>query len=112
MGASLTATGFGGLLVEGVKRGSRADKAGLRPGDVLIESSGIKLDYLFSLHMAGSKVYKAGDELIFTVRRGAETFSANMGKLGVAKPKNHPEDSQEEKSTTEEPAEEKTEVDQ
>lgn len=87
MGASLTALGQGGILVEAVKRDSRAAKAGLRPGDVLIEASGVQLDYLFSLHRAGSKVYKAGEELIFTVRRGTDTFTANVGKLGVPKPK-------------------------
>jgi len=90
MGASLTATGFGGLLVEGVKRSSRAEKAGLRPGDLLVEASGIQLDYLFSLHMAGAKVYKAGEELIFTVQRGSEIFTVNVGKLGGVKPKDHP----------------------
>lgn len=92
MGASLTATGSGGLLVDGVKRGSRAAKAGLRPGDLLLEASGIQLDYLFSLHMAGSKVYTAGEELVFTVQRGRETFTANVGKLGQTQPKTHPKD--------------------
>jgi len=85
MGATLTATGFGGLLVEAVKRDSRAAQAGLRPGDVLVEAAGIQLDYLFSLHMAGSKVHDADEELIFTVRRGGETFKANVGKLGQNK---------------------------
>lgn len=94
MGASLTATGFGGLLVEGIKRGSRADVAGLRPGDVLLEASGIPLDFLFSLHMAGSKVYEAGEELVFTVRRGQETFLANVGKLGETMPKDHPKETE------------------
>jgi len=74
MGATLSGRGETGLLVERVKRGSRAAKAGLRPGDILLEASGIKLDYLFSLHMAGSKVYKAGEELIFTVQRGSQTL--------------------------------------
>lgn len=86
MGATLTDTGFGGLLVEAVKRGSRADKAGLRPGDILLEASGVSLDSLFSLHIAGSKVYKEGAELIFTVRRGNDTYTANVGKLGQGKP--------------------------
>lgn len=87
MGATLTATGAGGLLVEGVKRNSRAANAGLRPGDILVEASGISLDYLFSLHMAGSKVHKNDEELVFLVRRGPNTFSANVGKLGSKKPK-------------------------
>ncbi|MDC0335276.1 ChaN family lipoprotein [Pseudodesulfovibrio sp.] len=101
MGASLMATGTGGLLVEGVKRGSRAANAGLRPGDVLLEASGIQLEYLFSLHMAGSKVYKSDEELVFVVRRGADTFKANVGKLGVTKPKNHPDEGKAMPDTTE-----------
>ena len=91
MGALLVATGSGGLLIEAVKRDSRAAKAGLRPGDVLVEAAGIPLDYLFSLHMAGSKVHKADAELIFIVRRGAEMYEANVGKLGKKRPKDHPE---------------------
>ncbi len=83
MGALLTATGYGGLLVEEVKRGSRAEKAGLRPGDVLLESADIKLDYLFSLHMAGARVHKDGADMVFTVRRGEDVFLVNVGKLGV-----------------------------
>lgn len=87
MGASLAATGTGGLLVEGVKRESRAFKAGLRPGDMLLEASGIPLDNLFSLHRAGSKVHENDEELIFNVRRGSEFFKASVGKLGVPKGK-------------------------
>ncbi len=87
MGALLTATGQGGLLVERVKRGSRAEKAGLRPGDVLFEAAGIPLDQLFDLHMAGSRVHKANEPLVFSVRRGGATFTVNVGKLGVSKPK-------------------------
>ncbi|SOB59009.1 conserved exported protein of unknown function [Pseudodesulfovibrio profundus] len=82
MGATLVATGQGGLLVEQVERGSRADEAGLRPGDVLLEAADIPLDYLFSLHMAGTKVYKADEDLVFVVRRGEAVFSVNVGKLG------------------------------
>lgn len=82
MGALLTATGRGGLLVERVTRGSRAEKAGLRPGDVLVEAAAIPLDHLFDLHMAGAKVHKADVPLVFTVRRGSETFAVDVGKLG------------------------------
>ena len=82
MGATLTATGSGGLLVDAVKRDSRAYLSGLRPGDVLVEAGGLALDELFDLHMAGSKVYESGGELIFNVRRGGETFKVNVGKLG------------------------------
>jgi len=85
MGATLVATGSGGLLVEAVKRDSRAAKAGLRPGDVLTEASGMPLEYLMDLHMAGSKVHKADEPLVFIVRRGDATFKADVGKLGVPK---------------------------
>lgn len=87
MGALLTATGRGGLLVERVTRGSRAEKAGLRPGDVLVEASGVPLDYLFDLHVAGAKVHEADAPLVFTVRRGGETFAVDVGKLGARRSK-------------------------
>lgn len=83
MGATLTATGRGGLLVESVTRGSRADLAGLRPGDTLLEASGVRLDRLMDLHMAGFKVHEADAPLVFTVWRSGLTFRADMGKLGV-----------------------------
>lgn len=92
MGALLTGQPGGGLLVESVQRDSRAAKAGLRPGDVLLEASGVQLDHLFSLHIAGKKVHDADEPLIFVVRRGTQTFSADVGKLG--QPKKKPEQSE------------------
>ena len=74
-----------GILVESVSRGSRADRAGLRPGDLLTEASGIPLMGLFSLHMAGTKVHDADEPLVFTVQRGAKTFTADLGKLGQSR---------------------------
>ena len=85
MGALLTSVGTGGLLVESVERESRAAKAGLRPGDLLVEASGVPLEHLFSLHIAGSKVHEAGEALIFIVKRGDAAFTANVGKLGTPK---------------------------
>lgn len=84
MGALLVGLPEGGILVESVERASRAARAGLRPGDVLVEASGVPLEYLFSLHMAGKKVHDADEELVFTVRRGEGMFKANVGKLGRA----------------------------
>ncbi|MCJ2165224.1 MULTISPECIES: ChaN family lipoprotein [unclassified Pseudodesulfovibrio] len=83
MGALLTGLSTGGILVESVKRGSRAAEAGLRPGDILVDASGVPLEHLFSLHMAGTKVHEADEELVFTVKRGDQAFLANVGKLGV-----------------------------
>jgi hypothetical protein len=85
MGATLTDTGQGGLLVEAVVRGSRAEKAGLRPGDTLIEASGVTLDHLFALHQAGVMAHEADAPLVFTVRRAGQTFRADVGKLGSPK---------------------------
>lgn len=81
------AAGADGILVESVSRGSRADRAGLRPGDLLIEASGVPLHGLFSLHMAGTKVHEADEPLIFTVRRNDATFGVDMGKLGTKRSK-------------------------
>jgi S1-C subfamily serine protease len=84
-----------GILVESVSRGSRADRAGLRPGDLLTEASGIPLEGLFSLHMAGTKVHDADEPLVFTVLRGGKIFTADLGRLGKprskVKPKAKPE---------------------
>ena len=85
MGALLTGQPEGGILVESVERASRAAKAGLRPGDVLVEASGVRLDSLMNLHLAGKKVHDADEALVFTVRRGETVFTADVGKLGVPK---------------------------
>ncbi|WP_319582758.1 ChaN family lipoprotein [uncultured Pseudodesulfovibrio sp.] len=87
-----------GILVESVSRGSRAARAGLRPGDMLIEASGIPLEGLFSLHMAGTKVHDADEPLVFTVLRGGQTFTADLGKLGKSRPDKMPEDKPEPES--------------
>jgi hypothetical protein len=91
MGATLTDTGQGGLLVEAVVRGSRADKAGLRPGDTLLEASGVTLDHLFALHQAGVVAHEADAPLVFTVRRAGQTFRADVGKLGSPKGAGRPD---------------------
>lgn len=83
MGALLTGLPEGGILVESVERASRAAKAGLRPGDVLVDASGVRLNSLMSLHVAGKKVHDADESLVFTVRRGQATFTVDVGKLGV-----------------------------
>ncbi|WP_272698678.1 ChaN family lipoprotein [Desulfovibrio sp. Fe33] len=76
-----------GILVESVARGSRADRAGLRPGDLLIEASGVVLEGLFNLHLAGTKAHDADEPLVFNVRRGDTTFAVDMGRLGKSGPR-------------------------
>ncbi|WP_207263666.1 ChaN family lipoprotein [Desulfovibrio sp. Huiquan2017] len=76
-----------GILVESVSRGSRADRAGLRPGDLLLEACAIPLHGLFSLHMAGTKAHDADEPLVFTVRRDGAIFSVDMGRLGTKRSK-------------------------
>lgn len=72
-----------GVVVTAVERGSRADRAGLRPGDVLTEAQGEPVHSLMSLHMAGSAAHKAGDPLVFTIRRDDRLWKVDMGRLGV-----------------------------
>ena len=86
MGMVLSGRIGGGILVESVARGSRADRAGLRPGDVLVEAAGVPLDELMSLHMAGTKAHDADASLIFKVQRGDQTLNVDMGKLGQHRP--------------------------
>jgi uncharacterized iron-regulated protein len=76
-----------GILVESVERGSRAARAGLRPGDLLVEAAGMPLHGLFSLHMAGTRVHDADQPLVFTVHRDGNDFTANLGKLGKSRPR-------------------------
>jgi len=92
MGMTLAAQADG-ILVESVARGSRADRAGLRPGDLLTEASGVALEGLFNLHLAGTKAHDADEPLVFSVRRGGATFAVDMGKLGKSgsRPKAAPE---------------------
>lgn len=87
MGMTLADQVGGGIVVESVERGSRADRAGLRPGDLLTMASGVILDELYDLHMAGIKVHEADEPLVFTVRRGGGTLTVDMGRLGRSKPK-------------------------
>jgi S1-C subfamily serine protease len=71
-----------GLKVAQVERGSRADQAGLRPGDRMVSIRGRELDSLTDLHLAGAKAYKDGAPLVVKVRRDKETLTIDLGKLG------------------------------
>lgn len=71
--------GEGGVLIEQVVKGSPAEKAGLKKGDVILSIDG---EAAGEPHEFGSKVRtrKAGDEIKLAVRNGEETRKA-MVKL-------------------------------
>jgi uncharacterized iron-regulated protein len=73
------------VVVTRVLRGSRADAAGLRPGDVLERAGGLRMRALSTLHVAGSDAYREKKSLVFVVRRGAARYSVDLGPLGQQK---------------------------
>jgi len=71
-----------GLRVVEVQRGSRADQAGLRPGDLLVAARGRALHSLDDLHVAGTRAYKDQASLTVTVLREKDKLTIDLGKLG------------------------------
>jgi len=65
-----------------VRRGSRADAAGLRPGDVVTRAGGYRMSSLTALHLAGSDAYRAKANLVLDIRRGQACHSVDLGLLG------------------------------
>jgi len=89
MGMLLEHREFGGasqVLVVEVKRGSRAEAAGLRPGDVVERAGGYRMTSLNALHLAGSDAYRAKGSLVLGVRRGASCLTVDLGPLGQQGP--------------------------
>lgn len=76
----------GGVVITEVERGSRADRAGLRPGDRLLKAQGQPVQSLMSLHMAGSAAHRDGVPLVFTIERDGQLWNVDMGELGKGKP--------------------------
>lgn len=74
--------GFEYLVTE-VRRESRADLAGLRPGDVVVRAGGYRVRSLNALHLAGSDAFKAKAPLVLEVLRGDERLTVDLGQLGV-----------------------------
>jgi len=70
-------------VVSAVKRGSRAEAAGLRPGDVVLRAGGYRMRSLNALHLAGSDAFRAKKSLVFEIRRGDHRYSVDLGPLGV-----------------------------
>ena len=73
--------GFEYVLGE-VKRGSKAETAGLRPGDVVERVGGHRMRSLAAMHMAGSDAFREKKGLTLVIRRGADCFEVDLGPLG------------------------------
>jgi len=72
---------FGALVIggqgePGVVKGSPADKAGLREGDIIREFNGERIEPTRTLASLISK-YKVGDTVTLNIQRGAETFTVS-----------------------------------
>src|SRR5262249_2542112 len=68
-----------GVLIRAVERGSAADRAGLRRGDLIVAAAGKELDRLEALYEALDGA-QAGSQLELTIVRGAEerTISVSL----------------------------------
>lgn len=73
---------FGKAVVTKIARGSRADLAGMRPGDIIREVQSVPMHSLRAMHLGGIKAHKENQPLVFKVERGEDTFDINLGKLG------------------------------
>jgi len=71
------------VLVSAVRRGSKAEAAGLRPGDVVLRAGGYRMRSLNALHLAGSDAYREKKNMIFVIQRGDDCHTVDLGPLGV-----------------------------
>lgn len=86
MGMTLESRPFGEefqVLVSAVRRGSRAEAAGLRPGDVVQRAGGYRLRSLAALHLAGSDAFREKKGLVLVIQRGEDCYTVDLGPLGV-----------------------------
>ncbi len=86
MGMTLESRPYGEAfeyVVAEVRRGSRAEAAGLRPGDVLTRAGGHRVRSLTALHLAGSDAFRDKKSLTLEVRRGRQCLSVDLGPLGI-----------------------------
>jgi uncharacterized iron-regulated protein len=68
----------GGMRVESVEPGSRAEQAGLRAGDVLLSSGDRPLKEATDLHFAAMAAARSEKPMQLTVRRGSETLNLDL----------------------------------
>jgi aminopeptidase YwaD len=66
-----------GVKFQDLREGSPAQKAGLRPGDVMIEFDGKPVDNLYDFTYA-LREKKPGDRVLVKVRRGGETVAVEV----------------------------------
>jgi hypothetical protein len=66
-----------GVRFADVRQGTPADKAGLKPGDILISFDGREIGNLYDFTYA-LQAHKAGDEVLVKVLRGSQTIEAKV----------------------------------
>jgi len=67
-----------GALITGVEQGSRAEAAGMAVGDIILRAGGEPVKAMFDLHKAAITAGKAGEDLVFTVRRDGEELDVSI----------------------------------
>jgi uncharacterized iron-regulated protein len=77
LGMTLVEEG-GAVRVASVAPESRADFAGMEPGDVLTKAGSTDVTRLMDLHSAARDAAKAGEPLRLTVRRGSEELELEL----------------------------------
>jgi len=86
MGMTLESRPYGEdfqYVVTEVTRESRADVAGLRPGDVVTRAGRHRVRSLTALHLAGSDAFRNKEPLTLEIRRGRQCLSVDLGPLGI-----------------------------
>ncbi|MFO7154134.1 MAG: S41 family peptidase [Caldicoprobacter oshimai] len=75
-----------GLVITSVFRGSGAEEAGLRPGDVIVQADGVDLR---DMDLSQAIMYIRGEEntsVSLTVKRGESTFSVKVLRKRISLP--------------------------
>jgi serine protease DegQ len=77
-----------GVLISGVLEGGPADKAGMKPGDVLTQVSGQKIDDVVTLLYRIAQTNPGDEAKVVLLRKGKEiTLKVQVGKRPISKAK-------------------------